>query len=115
MIRGVDVTVLVPVQGAADRFGNATEAFEPTTVSDVLVAPGATADLEASRPEGATVAFTLHFPKSFDGRLEGCQVELPQPWAAGNPYRVVGCPAPYIDANTPTRWHMQAEVEAAHG
>lgn len=114
-MRGTSVVVLTPVAGADDRFGNATETYGRTTVSDVLVAPGSTADLDASRTEGATVAFTLHFPKTFDGPLEGCLVELPQPWSAGNPYRVVGCPAPYMDANTPTRWHMQAEVEAAHG
>lgn len=115
MIRGVTVTVKTPTAGAKDRFGNPTETFVPSTVSDVLVVPGATSDLEASRPEGVTVAFTLHFPKTFTETLEGCEIELPEPWTGGNPYRVIGSPAPYMESNTPTRWHMQVEVESAHG
>ena len=114
-MKGTSVTVLRPQDGERDRFGNVTTAYERTTVTDVLVAPGATADLEASRPEGVQVAFTLHFPKTWAQPLEGCDVELPEPWAAGNPYKVIGTPAPYMDENTPTRWHMQAEVESAHG
>lgn len=114
-MRGCSVDVLKPVQGQRDRFGNVTTTYERTTVTDVLVSPGATADLEASRPEGVTVAFTLHFPKTFTETLEGCEIELPSPWNSGNPYKVIGAPAPYIDENTPTRWHMQAEVESAHG
>lgn len=110
---GVSVTVKSPTEGQPDRFGNATYAYTSKTVDDVLVAPGATSDLEASRPEGVTVAYTLHFPKTFTGSLEGCIVTLPVPWAGD--YRVVGDPHPYIDANTPTRWHIPVEVEAAHG
>ena len=52
-------------------------------------------------------------PKTFAGSLEGCLVELPQPW--GGQYRVVGNPGQYMDENTPTRWHMPVEVEVAHG
>lgn len=96
-----------------DRFGNVIYEFAKTDVSDVLVSPGATADLEAARPEGVTVAYTLHFPKSFTGSLEGAEIALPAPWAGR--YRVIGDPHEYIDANTPTRWHMPVEVEAAHG
>ena len=115
MLSGVNVDVLTPVEGERDRFGNVTTTYERETVSDVLVAPGATADLEASRPEGVQVAFTLHFPKTWTQSLEGCEVELPAPWDAGNPYQVIGSPAAYMGENTPTRWHMQAEVESAHG
>ncbi len=53
---GVQVTVKSPTQGQPDRFGNATYTYTSSTVDDVLVAPGATSDLEASRPEGVTVA-----------------------------------------------------------
>lgn len=113
MIKGVTVTVKTPVAGAADRFGNATYTYTSETVANVLVAPGATRDLDAARPEGVTVAYTLHFPKSFTASLEGCIVTLPAPWAGD--YRVIGDPKPYIDANTPTPWHLPAEVEAAHG
>ena len=113
MISGVEVVVKTPTEGSPDRFGNATYAFTSQTVADVLVSPGATQELEASRPEGVAVAYTLHFPKSFTDTLEGCIVTLPAPWAGD--YRVIGDPRPYIGADTPTRWHLPVEVEAAHG
>ena len=120
MIRGVDVTVSHPTVAVVDRarqldrFGNYVPGTPTTeTVHGVLVSPGATSDMEAARPEGVTVAYTLHFPKSYTGSLEGCTVTLPAPWAGD--YRVIGDPREYIDANTPTPWHMPVEVEAAHG
>ena len=100
-------------QATKDRFGNAVYTSSKTEVSDVLVSPGATSEMDASRPEGVEVAYTLHFPKTFTGSLEGCDIVLPAPWAGT--YRVIGDPKPYIDANTPTRWHIPCEVEAAHG
>ena len=122
MIKGVTVTVKTPKQvmtqdtppkPVLDRFGNATYTYTSETVNNVLVAPGATQDLDAARPEGVKVAYTLHFPKSFTGSLEGCIVTLPAPWAGD--YRVVGDPHPYIDIDCPTPWHLPAEVEEAHG
>ena len=114
MIRGVTVDILRPVAGVRDRFGNSTTAsVKRETVSNVLVAPGATTDLEASRPDGVEVAYTLHFPRWYVDSLEGCSIELPEPWAGV--YRVIGDPKPYIDANTPTPWHMPVEVERANG
>lgn len=113
MIKGVTVTVKTPIDGQPDRFGNATRTYSSADVANVLVSPGATVELEASRPEGVTVSYTLHFPKSFNGSLKGCIVTLPAPWAGD--YRVIGDPRSYIDANTPTQWHIPVEVEAAHG
>jgi len=117
MIKGVTVTVKVPTYSEVkDRFGNVVRAFyeqDFIDVDDVLVSPGSTSDLDASRPEGARVALSLHFPKSFTGSLEGCEVVLPAPWAGT--YTVIGSPAPYIDEDTPTGWHMPVEVEVAHG
>lgn len=114
MIKGVTVLVIPQVAGQPDRFGNVTYTDGVAiSVNNVLVSPGATEDLEASRPEGVSVAYTLHFPKTFADGLEGCKVVLPAPWAGT--YRVVGNPGPYIDADTPTKWHMPVEVEAAHG
>ena len=116
MIKGVSVNVYSPVgaTGETDRFGEPIF-VEPTktVVDNVLVSPGATEDLEATRPDGVTVAYTLHFPKSFCSPLRGCIVELPAPWAGT--YRVIGDPHPYIDANTPTKWHMPVEIEAVYG
>lgn len=115
MIKGVTVTVVRPTyKQDPDRFGNPIEDTPvEETVDDVLVAPGSTGDIEAARPQGVTVAYTLHFPKGYDASLEGCSVELPAPWTGT--YRVIGDPRPYIDANTPTAWHLPVEVEAAHG
>lgn len=113
MIKGVAVTVSSPSSTSTDRFGNPVITWTDTTVNNVLVSPGATSDLEAARPEGVTVDYTLHFPKSFTGSLEGAKVTLPQPWTGV--YHVIGAPGAYIDANTPTAWHMPVEVTAAHG
>ena len=113
MISGVTVTVKTPKAGAKDRFGNVTYTYTSETVDNVLVSPSATDDMEAARPEGATVAYTLHFPKGFNKSLEGCVVTLPSPWDGD--YRVIGDPKPYIDADCPTPWHTPVEVEAAHG
>ena len=113
MIKGVTVTVNSPYVEGTDRFNNVVYGMTGAEVDNVLVVPGATELLEASRPEGVDVAYTLHFPKTFTGSLEGCSVTLPDPWAGT--YRVIGKPSPYIDANTPTPWHMPVEIEAAHG
>ena len=114
MIRGVAIKVTSPSgETGADRFGNAIHTYTTETVANVLVSPGATSDLEASRPEGVTVAYTLHFPKTFTASLCGSIVELPAPWAGK--YRLIGDQRPYIDANTPTNCHTPVEVERADG
>lgn len=114
MIRGVTVTVKRPTEGEPDRFNNPTKGADVIeVVDDVLVSPGGTADIEAARPEGVTVDYTLHFPKGYGSSLEGCSVVLPAPWSCT--CRVIGDPRPYIDANTPTRWNLPVEVEVAHG
>ena len=120
MIHGVSVNVLRPTCGGTDRFGDMSEGIpKPETVEDVLVAPGGdmggTDDLEASRADGDVLSLQLHFPKTYEGRLRGCEVELPHPWDGFNPYRIVGDPVPYIDANTPTRWHMPVKAVGARG
>lgn len=113
MIKGVAVTVSTPTSTSNDRFGNPVTTWTDSVVDNVLVSPGVTDDLEAARPDGVTVDYTLHFPKSFNGSLEGCKITLPAPWTGV--YYVVGSPGPYIDANTPTAWNMPVEVTAAHG
>lgn len=120
MIRGVSVRVLHPTCGGRDRFGDMAEGVpKPETVDDVLIAPGGEAgttdDLEAARRDGDMLSLQLHFPKSYSGDLRGCDLELPHPWDGFNPYRVVGDPTPYIDANTPTRWHMPVKAVSARG
>lgn len=114
MIRGETVTVIRPVDGAEDRFGNATVASTTSeTVDNVLVAPGGTSDLDEARPDGADVTLALHFPKSYTSSLRGCSVVLTATRAGT--YRVVGDPQPYMDANTPTAWNREVEAVAVYG
>lgn len=115
MFSAVSVELQRPIASGTDRFGNTTYEYEAEVVDGVLVAPGATMDLEASRPEGVTVEYTLHFPKAYMESLEGCLITLPAPWAGV--YRVIGNPGQYMQANTPAMlpWGMPVEVERAHG
>ena len=114
MIRGKTVVVKTPTEWETDRFNNrVVTAYSETPVSNVLISPGATLELEASRPEGVSVSYTLHFPKTFMGNLEGCLVVLPSPYTGT--YRVIGKPTPYQSENTPTLWHLPCEVAAANG
>ena len=110
-MRGIEVTVLRPTR-TTDRLGNEVDGEpEREQVENVLVAPGPTADMEASRPDGVTVALTLHFPKTYTASLEGCSVELPEPWEGT--YHVIGNPMPYM--RSPGQWNRPVEVKMAHG
>ena len=115
-MRGADIAVRPLVQGARDRLGNEVETWgEPQSVSNVLIGSPETADIEAARTYGYTARLTLHFPKTWTSSLMGALVELPAPWDGGNPYRVVGDPQPYMDANTPTPWNRPVIVGHADG
>lgn len=75
-----------------------------------VVCPGATSDMEATRPEGVTVAYTLHFPKTYSGSLRGCSVEV-----RGTRYDVVGDPQRTTDSATPGPWNLAVEVTRSDG
>lgn len=75
-----------------------------------VVCPGATSDMDAMRPEGVTVAYTLHFPKTYAGSLRGCSVEV-----RGTRYDVVGDPQRTTDAATPGPWNLPVEVTRSDG
>lgn len=114
MISGRTATVRQRIWGARDSFGNDVESYsDGVDVDNVLVGPGACADLDPSRPEGVKVALTLHFPKTWSGDLRGAKISLTGEY--GGEYRVVGSPHPYISENTPTSWHMPVEVECVDG
>lgn len=103
------VTVLRPSVGR-DDLGEITEG-EPTREKvRCVVCPGATSDMDATRPEGVTVAYTLHFPKTYAGSLRGCSVEV-----RGTRYDVVGDPQRTTDAATPGPWNLTVEVTRADG
>lgn len=110
LIQGESVTVIRPVI-ESDELGEPVEGTpEREAVGNIVVAPGATAELDASRPNGVTVAFTLCFPKGYGKSLKGCSVEV-----RGRAYRVVGDPQPYTEANTPGDWNLTVEVERTDG
>ncbi len=116
MISGTTVSVELRKRDARDGFGNDVEAYaEAVSVPNVLIAPGACAELDSTRPEGVRVAYTLHFPKTFSGDLRGARIALPVSFAGMGKVRVIGSPEPYMDANCPTPWHMPVEVEAIDG
>lgn len=75
-----------------------------------VVCPGSTSDMDATRPEGVTVSYTLHFPKTYAGSLRGCSVEV-----RGTRYDVVGDPQRTTEAATPGPWNMAVEVARADG
>ena len=79
-------------------------------VDGVLVSPGATSDLDASRPEGVRVVYTIHFPRGYGKTLKGCLVQY-----LGDTYRIIGDPQPYMGDGTPGPWDMAAEVERVDG
>lgn len=110
LIRGETVTVLRPRE-TSDELGEPVYGDpEREAVENVVVSPGPTADLDASRPDGVRVAYTLCFPKTYGGSVKGCSVEV-----RGKAFAVVGDPQRYGAENTPGDWNMAAEVEAVDG
>ena len=81
-------------------------------IENVLVQPGATDDLPAStRPDGVTVAYTLHFPKGMESvDFRGCRIEVRGDWM-----EVVGDPTYYAPENTPGAWNYPVEVKRCDG
>lgn len=108
-MNGTQVTLFTRVQSGTDEFNAAIYDEQSQVVEDVLVYPSSTADLGAERPEGATVDYTLYWPKTFTGELKGAQVEI-----GGERFKVVGDPRP-IPHNCPTRWNRTSEVVKVYG
>lgn len=110
-MRGETVKVKTFAPTGTDPFGDAIAAESVSVVENVLVQPGACSDvIESNRPSGASVRYTLHFPKTFDGDLEGCQVEVRGKW-----HDVIGRPDHYTLDNTPTEWWMTVEAGSVNG
>ena len=103
------VTLLVPTV-EYDELGEPDYGEpEEIEVAGCIVQPGATSDLDAARPNGARVAFTVYMRDP--GRdLRGCSVSL-----RGRAYRVVGDPRPSTRENVPGGRDLAVEVEAADG
>lgn len=82
-------------------------------VDDVLVAPGPRTDLvEAGRPDGTNVAWSLYWPKTYTASLRGTRVLLQHD---DKPCAIIGDPRPYPDVATPTRWNRPSEASRVDG
>ncbi len=103
------VTVLrrIPV---LDDLGEVVTMEQRIAEVGVLVQPGATADLDATRPQGVTAAYTLHFPKTWTESLRGCTCIV-----RGEPFEVIGDPQAHTSANTPGNWNRTVEVTRTDG
>lgn len=109
LIAGETVTIVSP-SVELDDLGEPTYG-EPvrTTLKGCIVQPGSTADLDATRPNGVTVAFTVYMTDP-GLSLRGCSIEL-----RGETYEVVGDPKPSTAANVPGGRNLQVEVTRADG
>lgn len=110
LICGEPVVVVRPTVAYDDLGEPAYGEPTRTEVADVLVMPGATADMDAARPNGVTVSFTLGFPKTFAEGLRGCSVEV-----RGVAYAVIGDPHPLTPANVPGPYNYTVEVTRSDG
>lgn len=103
------VTVIRPTAGR-DDLGEPVETGTSREAVRCVVCPGATSDMDATRPEGVAVAYTLHFPKTYSWSLRGCSVEV-----RGETYDVVGDPQRTTEAATPGPFNLTVEVTRADG
>lgn len=111
MIRGETVYVSVVERGEDDRLGVPSRSHaEPVEVCPVLVVPSTSDDSSYERPDGMRVAYTLHFPRGYSADLRGALVTV-----RGVPYKVVGDPHPYSEANVRGPWTMPVQVVRADG
>lgn len=111
LISGCAVEVLRRSTGAVDAHGNEVPGeWVSEPVADVLPQPGATSDLDASRPNGVTVSMTFHFPKTYSASLRGCLIRY-----GGREYQVIGDPQTYLDANCPGEWNRPVECGVCDG
>lgn len=111
LISGVEVTLSIPGAPARDAHGNMVGGDpREVAVGNVVPQPGRCADLDATRPEGARVAMTFHFPKTYAGSLKGCTVAY-----GGREYRVIGDPQPFPPHLCPGDHDRAVETEAVDG
>lgn len=95
-----------------DSFGDPLPGvWVPETVANVLVAPGARADLGSDRPEGVEVKWNLSFPKGYPPTLRGARIVI----RGQEPCYVVGDPQHLTEDNVPGAWSMPVEVEDVRG
>lgn len=98
------------VRTGVDRFNAPVYETQISTVAGVLPQPGGSEDLGESRPEGAKVDMTFHFPKGYGESLKGATIAY-----GGADYRVIGDPQPYNAPDTPGSLGLTVETERVNG
>ncbi len=93
-----------------DDLGEPVGSTVTETPADAVVCPGATADMDATRPDGVTVAYTVHLTKGWAAPLRGAEVVV-----RGEAFRVVGDPRAYTGENVPGDFSLPVEVTRADG
>lgn len=110
-MRGETVIVETKSLAGRDSFNAPLYSTEQAEVENVLCAPTVSDDvIDSNRPDGAEVKYTLYFPKTFDGSLEGCRVNVRGQWLS-----VIGSPDHFDLKTCPTDWWMVVKVGAIHG
>lgn len=103
------VTVISP-STELDDLGEPINTTLTVTAVQVIVQPGSTESLDETRPEGVSVEYTLHFPKTWTAPLRGCFCLV-----RGERFAVIGDPKPYTPANTPGGYNLTVEVTRTDG
>ena len=74
LIATESVTVITPSVGRDELGEPIVGEARREEVGGVVVCPGPTSDLDATRPEGVRVAFSVFFPKGYGADRRGCSV-----------------------------------------
>lgn len=81
-----EVVVVSREETGRDDLNDPVFTEQSEAVQGVLVVPGAQSEPgEDNRPQGREVAYTLYFPKTYAGQLDGCHVIV-----RGHRCRVIG-------------------------
>lgn len=107
-LKGETVILWKPKSSEVDSFGTeiVTE-FEKVAVEDVLITPGASAEiLDSTDLEGHVIQYTLHIPKTDGHDWTHGKVTI-----RGKDYRTIGEARYYTEANVPLRWNGEIGVE----
>lgn len=109
LIAAETVTVFSP-STELDDLGEPISTTLTVAEVQVIVQPGSTESLDETRPEGVSVEYTLHFPKTWTAPLRGCFCLV-----RGERFAVIGDPKPYTPANTPGGYNLTVEVTRTDG
>lgn len=110
-MRGEKITIKTKIQKGADSLNNPIYEDNLVEVDNVLIAPGLSDDIfDSTRPNGVSIKYTLYLPKTFNMKIENCDVFIRDEWL-----KVVGSPRHYDVYNCPTSWWMVAEVGEVNG